>query len=58
MPADGIRAATFHSYGDFGSPVIGSLAQYYKGTVTIKSSTWRGMRQADRDKYRQAPPSC
>jgi hypothetical protein len=40
MPADGIRAATFHSYGDFGSPVIGSSARCYKSTMTIKSPRW------------------
>jgi hypothetical protein len=30
-------ALPLHSYGDFGSPVIGSSARCYKSEVTIKS---------------------
>jgi len=33
-------ALPLHSNGDFGSPVIGSSARCYKGTMTIKSPRW------------------
>ena len=33
-------ALPLHSYGDFGSPVIGSSARCYKSTVAIKRSRW------------------